>query len=229
MRARPSIQIDIPNNCSQPWEGMRPCGENKNCGACNTIVYDFTHKSDQEIAQFIDKKKAQRICGKFNASQLNRNLRATPSWSKSIAFLLPAVFVMSIGDIKANEPELLQLPPIQISMSYVKISGQLIDEETKEPILFANVVFKGTKTGTHTDEDGRFSFKVSEDILENNDSLVFTYVGYTTQVIKIDPNNCENLTVEIKSEQVFIGEIIIRKEPFFRRIFKRKIKKVNKA
>jgi hypothetical protein len=60
------------------------------------------------------------------------------------------------------------------------ISG-IVDSE-EGPIYGANVLLKGSKIGTTTQKDGTFTFPKP---LNVNDILVFSYLGYETQEIKI--------------------------------------------
>ena len=53
------------------------------------------------------------------------------------------------------------------------ITGRIVDE-TGEPVVGANIVVKGTTTGTTTDLEGRFSLTVEGP----NVTLVVSYVGY---------------------------------------------------
>lgn len=53
----------------------------------------------------------------------------------------------------------------------------LVTDQAGEPIIGATVLVKGTKAGTSTDIDGRYSLKN----IANNATLTFSYIGYETQ------------------------------------------------
>jgi len=57
----------------------------------------------------------------------------------------------------------------------VKISGKVRDESTKETLISANVLIKGTTTGTVTDVDGNFTLEVPD---SDEVTLVISFVGY---------------------------------------------------
>ena len=61
------------------------------------------------------------------------------------------------------------------------IKGKVTDENG--PLLGVNVVLKNSKIGVITDENGEFTFPKS---LSSGDILVFSYLGYEKQDIKID-------------------------------------------
>lgn len=63
------------------------------------------------------------------------------------------------------------------------IVGKLTDKEyNNEPLVFANVLIKGTTTGTTSDFDGLYQF---ENLEVGNYTLVFSFVGYETQEIEV--------------------------------------------
>ena len=57
------------------------------------------------------------------------------------------------------------------------VKGVVIDATTKETIPFATVSFKGTKTGTTTDIDGKFTLES----YYSSDSLLVTFLGYKSR------------------------------------------------
>ncbi|MCW5907508.1 MAG: TonB-dependent receptor [Chitinophagales bacterium] len=67
-------------------------------------------------------------------------------------------------------------------LSAQTISGILLDKQTGEALISAAVVIKGTTIGAQTDIDGKFELKITE---KPPFTLVFSYVGYTSQEIEI--------------------------------------------
>ena len=61
------------------------------------------------------------------------------------------------------------------------ITGVVTDKKLKEPIIGASVIVKGTTYGTVTDFDGNFTLQVSK-----GNVLVISFIGYTTQEIKVN-------------------------------------------
>ena len=63
------------------------------------------------------------------------------------------------------------------------VSGVILDKEmNNEPLPFANIMIKGTKTGTTTDSKGEFTFPKP---LKTDDVLLISFLGYETLEIKI--------------------------------------------
>lgn len=86
----------------------------------------------------------------------------------------------------------------------VTVAGRVLDE-TSSPLPGVNILVKGTSIGTTTDADGRYSI----DVPEGNETLVFTFIGYTTQEVAIDNRSVIEISMspDVKSlqEVVVIG------------------------
>jgi len=83
------------------------------------------------------------------------------------------------------------------------ISGTVTTADTKETLPGASIAIKGTTTGTITDIDGNYSLNV----LEGQDTLVFSYVGYETQEVDIRGRNV--VDIELQPSNVSLEEIVV--------------------
>jgi hypothetical protein len=84
-----------------------------------------------------------------------------------------------------------------------KVSGIVVDK-SKQPIPFANVVFKNSSTGTVTNEDGRFYIESPE----TYKTLLITSIGFSEKEIILTKLVNYNFTVEL-SEQQSLKEVVI--------------------
>ena len=82
-----------------------------------------------------------------------------------------------------------------------KISGKILDE-TQMPVPGVNVVIKGTTAGTVTAGDGTFSMQAND-----NDVLVVTYIGYTTQEITVKGAGPYN--IDLQPDVVGLDEVVV--------------------
>ncbi len=91
------------------------------------------------------------------------------------------------------------------------VEGQVTSEEDGLPLPGVNVTVQNTTLGTSTDADGNYSISVPED----NNVLVFSFVGYETQEIEIDGrseiNVALSLTTVASEELVVVGYGVQRK------------------
>lgn len=82
-----------------------------------------------------------------------------------------------------------------------KISGK-IEDETQMPVPGVNVVIKGTTTGTITGVDGTFTLQAAD-----NEVLVVTYIGYTTQEITVKGAGPYNIALQ--PDVVGLDEVVV--------------------
>ncbi|HXH19250.1 MAG TPA: carboxypeptidase-like regulatory domain-containing protein, partial [Chitinophagales bacterium] len=87
----------------------------------------------------------------------------------------------------------------------VTISGKVTDELSKEPLIAASVLVKGTAIGAATDVDGVFKFEIDD---TSEVTLVITYVGYEDKEIVLKrPFQFVNTTLKnfvIQGDQVVV-------------------------
>lgn len=82
------------------------------------------------------------------------------------------------------------------------VSGKVTDE-AGEPCVGANVLIKGTTTGTMTDLDGNYSLTD----VRKGAILVFSSIGYTSQEVRLGSSSVVN--VVLKSDADFLNEVVI--------------------
>jgi TonB-linked SusC/RagA family outer membrane protein len=83
----------------------------------------------------------------------------------------------------------------------IQITGKVTGANS-EALSGVSVTLKGTARGTATDATGSFAFSAPGD-----GTLVFTYVGFVTQEIKI--NNLTEINVQLKPSGNQLGEVVV--------------------
>lgn len=78
------MSVHIPEPCHEDWNKMLPdekasptersFGRGKFCLSCSKSVHDFSDKTDLEIQHTLMSLKGEKVCGRFNKSQLDRPL-----------------------------------------------------------------------------------------------------------------------------------------------------------
>ncbi|HLU93932.1 MAG TPA: SusC/RagA family TonB-linked outer membrane protein, partial [Membranihabitans sp.] len=84
----------------------------------------------------------------------------------------------------------------------LNVSGIVTDPEG-EPLIGVNVIVKGSDKGSATDFNGHFTV---EDV-DDNDILVFSYIGYQTKELSIDGRNSINVVLLENSQT--LDEVIV--------------------
>lgn len=96
-------------------------------------------------------------------------------------------------------------------MAQSTVTGTITDKANAMPLPGVNVIIKGTARGTATDFDGKYSIDVTE-----GETIVISYVGYTTQEIVFTGQSSINVALEEDASQldevVLIGYGSVKKE-----------------
>lgn len=91
------------------------------------------------------------------------------------------------------------------------VSGRVVSVEDQQAVPGVNVVVPGTGRGTVTDMEGRYSISLGE----KDNTLVFSFIGYTTQTITVGSQTTVNVNLELDTqsleELVVIGYGTVRK------------------
>ena len=90
------------------------------------------------------------------------------------------------------------------------IAGLLSDKEFgNEPLVFANVLIKGTSKGTTSDFDGKYTLDKLEPGIY---TVQFSYVGYQTVEIEttIEAGKTNSIDVILEANSVSLNEVIVK-------------------
>ena len=82
-----------------------------------------------------------------------------------------------------------------------QVKGTVTDA-TGEPLIGANVIVKGTSQGVSTDIDGNYTLSASADA-----TMIFSYVGYRSQEVKVDGRSTINVTLE--EDRQLLDEVVV--------------------
>lgn len=78
----------------------------------------------------------------------------------------------------------------------------IVKDESGEPVIGANVMIKGTTTGTTTDIDGNFDIAVS-----NNTTLIVSYIGYASKEVMVGKQNM--LIINLVDNTELLDEVVV--------------------
>ena len=93
------------------------------------------------------------------------------------------------------------LCPLFVFSQKITINGNISDAQDLLPGV--SILEKGTTNGTSSDIDGNFSIKINQKA-----TLVFSFIGYKTQEIKI--TNKKSLMVILEEDRSSLDEIIVK-------------------
>ena len=86
------------------------------------------------------------------------------------------------------------------------LSGQIIDSKDNEPLIGANVILRNGK-GLSTDINGNYSISMAVGEYE----ITYKYIGYSTQVMKVnlDPGEKKTINISLTEETNLLDDVVI--------------------
>ena len=93
-----------------------------------------------------------------------------------------------------------------------KLTGQVTDERTGEPLPFVNITLEGTTIGAATDLEGKY---VILNIQPGKYNVKFQYLGYQTKImseVNISIDLTTRIDITLAEATVEIGEVIVQAE-----------------
>lgn len=91
--------------------------------------------------------------------------------------------------------------PLNMFAQKATITGTVVDSKN-EAVIGANVIVKGSKLGTITNMDGKFTIEA-----ETNDILVFSYLGMNAVEVKIGAS--KNIRVVMTDDTKALDEVVV--------------------
>jgi hypothetical protein len=152
---------------------------------------------------------------------IERQLRRRSAMGKAAIVAGIALGVGSLAPITANAQsnsmyetiEREDIKPIDFApadSAAVIVSGVVISDYDKEPIIGATISIDGSNMKTYTDFDGRYAVRVPRDC-----KLTFTSIGYHDLSIKIkESSNNQNVVLKFDKSQALTGEVVITRSNY---------------
>jgi TonB-linked SusC/RagA family outer membrane protein len=85
-----------------------------------------------------------------------------------------------------------------------KINGTVLDEKTQEPVIGANITLAGTKEGTVSDLNGRFTL----DVRSLPATIAIDYLGYRKTEVDIYELG-EPIVIQLRENTNFLNEVVV--------------------
>jgi len=113
------------------------------------------------------------------------------------------VYVIQPQDKAATAPvKEDQTKTLTVAPAAIGVSGKVTDDQNL-PLPGVNVLIKGTNTGASTDVNGNYTL----DVPDGNATLVFSYIGYTTEEVLV--NNRTTINVILLPDIKALGEVVV--------------------
>lgn len=135
------MKITIPTPCHENWDAMTPEEKGRFCAVCSKTVRDFTMSSDNEILDVFSNTTDQDICGNFNESQLNKDLRY--SYINSLFAKFAVGFVITTGGFVSVNAQQQCDPKEQKEVVEHRMRGKVAPVPVKKDTIEEPVVMIG--------------------------------------------------------------------------------------
>lgn len=167
----------------------------------NGVTIDSKNKSVKEIFNEIQGNSVYRFFYSDDQIDLNKKISIS-SENQPVEVLLADISSKSGIKYQILEDNLIVISPAEVAQVRT-ITGRITSMMEGEGIPGANIVVKGTGTGTITDIDGNYTINVESD----EAVLVFSYVGYVSEEITV--GNQTVLDVVLVESIEALEEIIV--------------------
>ena len=91
---------------------------------------------------------------------------------------------------------------VQLTFAQQKTITGTVSDDTGLPLPGANVIIKGTSSGTQTDFDGNFTISASV-----GQTIAFSYVGFSIKEVKVGAQN--NIDVSLQPDAAALEEVVV--------------------
>ena len=115
--------------------------------------------------------------------------------------ILSGLLGMSLTSAFALPSSVTEAAPAAIVQQNVKLKGVVLDANTGEPIIGANVLVKGTTNGTITNVDGEYQLEAPAGAM-----LQISYIGYKTLEVKAAAGV---QTIKLSEDSETLAEVIV--------------------
>ncbi len=95
---------------------------------------------------------------------------------------------------------------VNINLAQTKVSGVVYDD-TNQTLPFANIYFKGNKTGVQSDENGKFTIESKTDFT----AIVVKYSGFKDNEVTLTTNVTTNIKIKMSGLQELKEVVVIGK------------------
>jgi hypothetical protein len=138
-------------------------------------------------------------------SEMNKQIIIITIMKKlTVLGLAIMLFIQGQGYARENS----QMRVKQDSLSFITLSGKVIDQSTKSPVVFASVYKTGSSIGTVTNADGEFILKIAGKSTEGTVTIAF--LGFKSKVVDITTLLKEGNIVSLEPFAVAIDEVVIK-------------------
>ncbi|NDV44954.1 carboxypeptidase-like regulatory domain-containing protein [Muricauda sp. 40Bstr401] len=127
--------------------------------------------------------------------------KTVPFLGKISTFLLSAMMVVAImGPAQA-------LGFQEETNDYNQYSGEVVDESTNKPLVFATLAVEGTNISTISNTEGNFLLKIPKNVISQN--VIVSFLGYKSKTVPLSQLSEEGNKISLEISVTQLSEINI--------------------
>jgi len=122
-----------------------------------------------------------------------------------------------MGKKRKNIPVVLMLillvPMSAFSQKYGAVKGKVTDADSKERLMYATIVIKGTTRGTTSDIEGKY---ILTNLAPGEYTLDFSFIGYekVERTVQVEAGKTVVVNVELRPRSIMGKEVLNDKETY---------------
>jgi len=182
----PFTEIAIAEPCTQNWDEMEKGAGFNFCTACSKNVIDFSGYSNAQIIQTLA-SASSTVCGRLSQSQLsqlNYHLIIVPatnrSWMKYLGVLAIGASILTHSAEASTIRESVEMVKSENNHQLKRTADPVILRtvygfmflRSKVPMVGLKLRLKGTNLTAVTDKNGRYEFKIDDNLYWKHDELI---------------------------------------------------------
>ncbi len=92
------------------------------------------------------------------------------------------------------------------------VKGVITDARSGETLPFVSIQIAGTTFGDISDDEGNYAISIGPE----HKKLIFTYVGYQTQEIEVQPGKNQVINIQLNVDVTLLNEVIVKSKARYR-------------
>ncbi|MFS4449567.1 carboxypeptidase-like regulatory domain-containing protein [Maribacter sp. 2307UL18-2] len=122
---------------------------------------------------------------------------------KSTSVVLLTLFLVGFGGMQ-NMFAFFQ-DTAEEAVSYKQYKGEVLDEETNKPLVFATLTIEGSNISTITNTEGQFALKVPKEMTGGN--VLVAFLGYKSRLIPLNQFSDSNTKIKLQVSVTELAEV----------------------
>lgn len=174
-----NIEIKINEPCHENWDTMTSKAQGKFCASCATDVVDFTNMTDDQVKSYFTNYSGS-VCGRFNTSQLDSNVKATyfslSDCTKRFVRAFAMVFIMFASfEMQAQ--------------NYAIVKGRVATFQWKASVTVKGIIYGNNGEGISDAQVQLYKngSRIYDNTTDNNGAYIFSVEqgNYNLRILKM--------------------------------------------